>query len=104
MKLCKYDLLANIFNSIEGILDIHCQSKDMADFLNLQGRLESPSLKPDDEIKHIPPRKPLRNQAFFRMWPEFIFSVKDGQANSYCVFREIIYAVFSLIPQSNAVF
>ena len=73
MKLCKDDLLANIFNSIEGIHDIHYQSKDMVDFLNLQGRLESPSLKPDDEIKHIPPRKLCRNQAFFSECGQSLF-------------------------------
>ena len=73
MKLCKDDLLANIFNSIEMIHDIHCQSKDMVDFLNLQGRLESRSLKPDDEIKHIPPRKPCRNQAFLSECGQSLF-------------------------------
>ena len=45
MKHCKEDLLINIFKSIEGIIDTYCQSKDMADFVNLQGKLEPTILK-----------------------------------------------------------
>ena len=30
----------NIFNSMEGIFDIYCEGKAMADFLNLQGKVE----------------------------------------------------------------
>ena len=41
MKLCKEDRLENILRSIEGVLDMYCQSKDITDFLNLQGKLES---------------------------------------------------------------
>ena len=34
----------NIFKPMEGIFNIYCQSKDMADFLSLQGKLEPPDL------------------------------------------------------------
>ena len=44
MKLCKEDLLVNNFKSVEEILDMDCQSKDMADFHNLKGKLESLAL------------------------------------------------------------
>ena len=44
MKLKKEDLLANIFKSMEGIFDIFRPSEDMAEFLNVQGKLEPPSL------------------------------------------------------------
>ena len=43
MKLCKENLLVNI-KSIEVISDMCCKSKDMADFLDLQGKLEHPNL------------------------------------------------------------
>ena len=43
MKLCKNDLLVNILKSSEGIFEIYCQSKDMADFVNLQDKLEPPT-------------------------------------------------------------
>ena len=39
-KLCKEDLLVNIFKCVEGIFDILFTSEDMADFLNSQGKLE----------------------------------------------------------------
>ena len=45
MKLCKEDLQVNIFKSIEGIFDVYGQSKDMADFHNLQGTLEARTLE-----------------------------------------------------------
>ena len=35
--------MVDIFKSIGGIFNIYCQSKDTADFLNLQGKLERPS-------------------------------------------------------------
>ena len=44
MKLCKDDLLVNIFKSMQGIFDICSQSKNMADFLNSQGKLETLTL------------------------------------------------------------
>ena len=47
MKLCKQDLLVNIFKSVEWIVDVYCQRKDKADFLNLQGKLEPPTLPGD---------------------------------------------------------
>ena len=37
--------MANIFKSVEGILNIERQSKDRADFPNLKGKLEPPALK-----------------------------------------------------------
>ena len=39
--------LVNIFKSIEGIFDILCPSGDMAELLNLQGKLEPLTLKHD---------------------------------------------------------
>ena len=45
MKLCKKDLLVNVFKSIEGIFNIYCRSKDMADLLNLQDKGEPPTLR-----------------------------------------------------------
>ena len=45
MTLCRKNLLANIFKSIEGILGIFCPSEDVADFLNSQGTLEPPTLR-----------------------------------------------------------
>ena len=44
MKLCKGDLLVNIFKSIEGIFDIYYQIKDMAGFHNLESKLEPQTL------------------------------------------------------------
>ena len=44
MKLWKEDRLLNIFKSMERMFDIYCQSKDMEDFLNPQGKLEAPTL------------------------------------------------------------
>ena len=35
LKLCKEDLLVNIFESMEEIFNIYIQSKAMADFYNL---------------------------------------------------------------------
>ena len=35
------DFLVNIFNSIERLFNKHFQSKDMADSLNSQGKLET---------------------------------------------------------------
>ena len=35
----------NMFKSVERIFDIYCQSKDKADFLDLQGNLEPSTLK-----------------------------------------------------------
>ena len=43
MKLCKEDLLVNILESIDRILNNLCPSGDMADFPNLQGKLEPPT-------------------------------------------------------------
>ena len=40
MKLWKGDLLVNIFKFTQEIFSIYCQSKDMADSHNLQGKLE----------------------------------------------------------------
>ena len=42
MKLCKEDLLVNIFKCIENFFEIYSQSKDMADSHTgiLQGKLE----------------------------------------------------------------
>ena len=40
MKVCKEYLLENIFKSIEIFLDIDCQSKYMADFHILLGKLD----------------------------------------------------------------
>ena len=40
MKLCKEDPLANVFKFTEGDFDIYCPSEGMADFSNLQGKLE----------------------------------------------------------------
>ena len=45
MRLCKEDLLLNIFISMEGIFDIFCPNEDMVGFLNLQGKQESLILK-----------------------------------------------------------
>ena len=44
MKLSKEDRLVKIFKFIEVIFEIYCQSNDMADFLNLQGKLEHATL------------------------------------------------------------
>ena len=44
MKLYKEYLLVKIFKCIESFFDIYCQSKDMADFDVLQGKLEPPDL------------------------------------------------------------
>ena len=35
----------NIFKSMEGISDIYCQSKNMANSLDLQGKLEPAALR-----------------------------------------------------------
>ena len=40
MKLCKEDLMLNIFKFTEGTFDIYHSNKDMADYHNLQGKLE----------------------------------------------------------------
>ena len=40
MKVWKDGLLVNIFSFAEGTFDIYCQSKDITDFHNLQGKLE----------------------------------------------------------------
>ena len=45
IKLSKEDRAVNIFKSIEGIFDIYCQSKHMADFLDLQDQFKPPALK-----------------------------------------------------------
>ena len=44
MKLCKEDLLVNVFKSVGGIFVIFRPREDMADFLNLQGKLEPQTL------------------------------------------------------------
>ena len=44
MKICEVDLLLNILKSIEGSFEFYSQSKDKADFLNLRGKLETPTL------------------------------------------------------------
>ena len=33
-------LLVTVFKSVKGIFDLYCESKDMADLLNLQRKLE----------------------------------------------------------------
>ena len=40
MKLCEEDLQVYIFKFKERNVDIYCQSRDMACFHNLQGKLE----------------------------------------------------------------
>ena len=40
MKVWKDGLMVNIFNFAEETFDICCQSKDITDFHNLQGKLE----------------------------------------------------------------
>ena len=40
MKVWKDGLLLNILNFAEGSFDIYCQSKDITEFHNLQGKLE----------------------------------------------------------------
>ena len=45
MKLWEQDLPANIFNFTQGISSIYFQSKDMADFHNLQGKPSTPDPK-----------------------------------------------------------
>ena len=40
MKLSKEDLMVNIFKCTQGIFDIYCQSKTIADFYNLEGKLK----------------------------------------------------------------
>ena len=47
MKRSKKDLLVNIFKCTQGIFDIYSPSQEMANFLNLQGKLEPLTL-----IKH----------------------------------------------------
>ena len=45
MEFCKEDLLVNIFEFMEGFFfHIYCQGKYMVDFLNLQSKLETPTL------------------------------------------------------------
>ena len=44
MKVWKDGVLVNIFNFAEGTFGIYCQSKDITDFHNLQGKLEPMSL------------------------------------------------------------
>ena len=45
MKLCMEYLLIDIFKSVGEIFDIFRSGEDMADFFNLQGKLEPRTLK-----------------------------------------------------------
>ena len=61
MKLSKKQLLVNIFKFTEQIFDIYCQNKDMADFLNLQGRLKPVTLtRGEDSLIKVTGRRTLR--------------------------------------------
>ena len=51
MKLCKKDLFVNIFKCTEGIFDIYCQSKDMADFHNLERKTETRHLNINSSLE-----------------------------------------------------
>ena len=44
LKLCKEDILVNIVKFTGGIFGTYCQSKDVAGFHNLQGKLEPVTL------------------------------------------------------------
>ena len=44
MKLCKEDLLVNIFKFRQGIFDVFGPQEDTADFRSLQGKLEPRTL------------------------------------------------------------
>ena len=50
MRICKEDLLVNIFTFTWGIFDIYIQSEDMVNFHNLQGRLKAVTLTWNTEI------------------------------------------------------
>ena len=55
MKFCKEDLLENLFTFIKRIFDIYCQGKDLADFHNLQCKLEPVTLNlrsPKNSLKY----------------------------------------------------
>ena len=47
----------NIFKSVEGIFDKYSQSKNMANFLNLQGKLEPPTSNDQEIAIFIPTLK-----------------------------------------------
>ena len=42
----------NVFKSMEGVFDIFCRSEDMAEFLNLQGKLEPLTLM-ETKLLHL---------------------------------------------------
>ena len=51
MKLCKECLLVSILKCIKSFFDIYCQSKGMAVFYVLQGKLEPPNLNETAKVK-----------------------------------------------------
>ena len=74
MNLCKQDLLMDIFISIEGNFDTFCSSKDKANFLNLQGKLEPPWTRRQKKQNGISSNNKLdyfiRSNMLFRHAPE----------------------------------